>query len=169
MFFFSLFCCRATCSRILRPAPAAVAAAVTRAVAEPLVDAAAAAAAALVREQRRGVRGGVGGAGDRDDGRRVRVRRAGGGSGRVLGIEPARAGRVRAGVQGDGARARGGHQEAAVRQRAGRARVPGRGGDHQPRAPQEPRLPRRLLHLRRAAPSRLRVRPQQDARVPPAR
>ncbi|AQL00466.1 Putative prolin-rich extensin-like receptor protein kinase family protein [Zea mays] len=89
-------------------------------------------------------------------GRHVRVRRPSGGDGQVLGREPTRAGRVRARVPRHGGRAGGGHQEAAGRRRAGRPRVPRRGGDHQPRAPQEPRLPRRLLPLRRAAAARVR-------------
>ncbi|AQL00467.1 Putative prolin-rich extensin-like receptor protein kinase family protein [Zea mays] len=102
-------------------------------------------------------------------GRHVRVRRPSGGDGQVLGREPTRAGRVRARVPRHGGRAGGGHQEAAGRRRAGRPRVPRRGGDHQPRAPQEPRLPRRLLPLRRAAAARVRVRAQQDPRVPSPR
>ena len=103
-------------------------------------------------------------------GRHGVVRGAGRGDRRVLGREPARAGRVRARVpRHTGGGRRGGHQAAAARERAGRPRVPRRGGDHQPCPPPPSRLPRRILHPRRPAPARLRVRAQQDARAPPAR
>uniref|UniRef100_A0A453LWJ9 Uncharacterized protein n=1 Tax=Aegilops tauschii subsp. strangulata TaxID=200361 RepID=A0A453LWJ9_AEGTS len=98
----------------------------------------------------------------------VHLRGARGGDGRLLAGEPARAGRVRVRAQGGAPQRQGGGREAAqVRERSGGARVPGRGGHHRPGAPPPPRVPRWPLHRRRQPHARLRVRPQQDARVPP--
>jgi hypothetical protein len=82
--------------------------------------------------------------------------------------EPAGAGRVRVRVQGRARRQRegGGGEAAQVRQRAGGARVPGGGGDHQPRAPPPPGVARGLLHRGQPAHARLRVRGQQHAGAP---
>uniref|UniRef100_A0A804MWW2 Uncharacterized protein n=1 Tax=Zea mays TaxID=4577 RepID=A0A804MWW2_MAIZE len=104
----------------------------------------------------------------------VQLRGAGGGDGRVLGGEPAGAGRVRvrAPRRAPGARRPregGGGEAAQGRERAGRARVPGGGGHHQPRAAPPPGGARRLLHRRRAPPARLRVRAQPDPRASPPR